>query len=910
MPGHEKMLSTFARVRSQGSARLSALSAGLLLAMAGCVADSPDSGGKERPTSDTQLRSSKTSLSRASSCGDLLEKIQDDAIAKLDLSVARAKQNWEQESKGSSGGGTDFGGASESDDAPRRPQPGPVFDAGVAVGAPIAATTPTTSAPAPNPAPPGALIGGGVGGVTGGGAFAGAGGTAAGTSNTTSQGTAPGAPVLGGGAERDPSGEEGKPVDSGDPIGTSGTNTQVKDVDEADFMKLVDSGRGLFLLHGNSLRKLKSFPPEQLSLEPPELKIEGSPSELFVTDEGRAVIFSSVWGYSNFGGVLVDGAKPVEPCAFGPCAGGSYVGDGQLIKITVADVSGDKLTAVRELYYQGSYVSSRRYDQIVRVIVQSENSFDNLFSPEVDGYDPWGRPYEPEVIDEQLEQWRDRIATSVRNTTLADWIPAAKELKDGKLVDIAPGCDSYFVPQPGFANSGLVQVLSLDVSKNDSELGGVSVVGRASTVYSNVDRLVLAQPDYRWDNDGRGDFGFIDEQRTTLHTFALDAAKTTYLASGWVFGHLPLNNQQFGLDVTGEHALRVATTGQKRAHPNAKLGSPEFWQTETQNLVSVLHEEGETLKVVGESDPLGHAGESVQSARFVGDRGYVVTFRQTDPLIVLDVSDDKEPVVLGEIEIPGFSQYMHPLDDDHLITFGRSGNGGSQLQLFDVSDPLKIPAPKTLDFGGGSNSEIANNHKAFTYYAPLGLLALPVSGSRQANGIYSYMSALRVIHVDAQKGFELLGSIDHSGFATNQNGCFSCGPSGCQSFCGNAGPDVRRGAIVESSTATYVYAIGYGGVTVNDLKDLATPLGKVALPVPTEGNGPWYGGGFVGGGIRPGGFATPSGFGGISPTPVAVSVPVAPPVLIPTPVQDASVVPVTPPPAPAQDAGVASADAG
>jgi hypothetical protein len=173
--------------------------------------------------------------------------------------------------------------------------------------------------------------------------------------------------------------------------------------------------------------------------------------------------------------------------------------------------------------------------------------------------------------------------------------------------------------------------------------------------------------------------------------------------------------------------------------------------------------------------------------------------------------------------------------------------------------------------------------------------------------------------VDIDKGFELLGSVDHSSFAQmNQNtGCFSCGPFGCQSFCGQSGPDVRRGAIVESSTATYVYAIGYGGVTVNDLKDLVTPLGKVALPTPTEGGGPWYGGGaFGGGGVfggSGGGFATPPGVG-VAIRPVTPVAPVAvPPTGTPGTVapvaRDAGVI-MPSPDAPPQDAGIASADAG
>ncbi|HEX6245007.1 MAG TPA: beta-propeller domain-containing protein, partial [Polyangiales bacterium] len=479
---------------------------------AGC-ADTTESGQGNKPTSESDLRSSKTSLLRADSCGDLLTKIQDDAIAKLDLAVAQAKDRYQSGGKdwpgGESGGdGADFGGVVP----PRGQAPSPTAPG---AGAPVG---------------PG---GGAVGGV--------AGGTAGGT--------------VGGGGSNGPvsdpseSGGGAPPADSGDsknPIGSSDTNTQVEGVDEADFIKLVDSGKGMFLLHGNTLLKLKTYPAEALSLEAPQLKIEGAPSELFVTDEGHAVIFSSVGGY-QFGGDLLgtQGGKPVgDICTPEFCGGGGY--GGNAIKITLADVSGSELKVLRELYYEGAYVSSRRIDDVVRVVLQGHSSYSGLFRPEVDVSDPWGRPYPESEVNAQLDQWRERVAASIRDTELNDWVPVAKEAKGGKLVNVDPQCDSFYVPRPGLSDSGIVHVLSLDASKADAPVGGITVMGQASTIYSSLDRLVLAQPDYRWLGDGLGDVGFLDEQRTSLHVFALSQADTKYLASGFVAGHLPNFNPQFG----------------------------------------------------------------------------------------------------------------------------------------------------------------------------------------------------------------------------------------------------------------------------------------------------------------------------------------------------------------------------
>ncbi|HEX6239245.1 MAG TPA: beta-propeller domain-containing protein, partial [Polyangiales bacterium] len=423
--------------------------------------------------------------------------------------------------------------------------------------------------------------------------------------------------------------------------------------------------------------------------------------------------------------------------------------------------------------------------------------------------------------------------------------------------------------------------------------------------------LVLAQPDYRWMGDGLGDVGFLDEQRTSLHVFALSQTDTKYLASGFVAGHLPNFNPQFGLDVTEDHALRIASTGRVRVNPKASRNDPDFWATDTRNVVSVLREDGDSLKLVGTSPKLGLPGESVFSARFVGPRAYVVTFRQTDPLYALDVSGD-QPELLGELKIPGFSQYMHPLDDDHLITFGQSGTGGSQLQLFDVSDPKNLPLPKTLDFGGGSGSEVANQHKAFTFYGPQSLIALPVSGSRMLNNSYSYMAALRVIRVNKETGFELVGSIDHSGFyGTSQNtGCFNCGPWGCNNFCPDyGGSNVRRGHFVEDEESTYVYAIGSAGVTVSDLGDLSTNIAEVRLPAVNFSSSPWYTDGTSGGGTmtepgsRPAGGSVGGGSTGTGSVGVGTSLP---PVTEPTPPRPTMTPAPDAPPAPATDAGVAT----
>src|SRR5690606_1180460 len=136
-------------------------------------------------------------------------------------------------------------------------------------------------------------------------------------------------------------GDSGGGPTAGGPTGASDTNNQVAGVDEADFVKVVDNGSAMFVLHGNKLHKLASWPAAETALSPESLTIEGSPSEMFVTADGKAVIFSSVWGYGDgsSGGKYDPGFAGDVACE--PGFGGCYSYGSSFTKITIADVSGD-----------------------------------------------------------------------------------------------------------------------------------------------------------------------------------------------------------------------------------------------------------------------------------------------------------------------------------------------------------------------------------------------------------------------------------------------------------------------------------------------------------------------------------------------------------------------------------------
>jgi len=735
------------------------------------------------------------SLSAAVDCTDLLTQIQDDAIAKLKIQVELYKK------RPPTGGVMTPGGV----------RPGGIgfADAGVASGPreEFASDDDDSSDSAPAPTSPQAPGGG----------------------NSAGLGSADSAATGGKGSSA--------------PTGASDTNKQVDNVDEADFVKVVETGKRIYILHGNTLQKLDAWPAAQTKLAGKPLTVEGSPTEMFVTDAGKAVIFSSVYGYSQGGGSYPGKGPFAGDIACSPefGCGGGY--GGSTLKITVVDLAGDPKTE-RELYYEGNYVSSRRYgaanSDVVRTVVQSYSRYNGLYAPDIEWNDAWGRPYDQEDIDSQLAEWEKRTTGSIRKTKLNEWIPVGKEVVAGKLVDIEPDCDSYFVPEPGLSDYGLTTVVTLDLSKPSTPVGGVTIVGASSTVYSNASQLVLAQPDYRWSS--LGDFGITDGQQTALHVFTLAGADTKYTASGWVPGNLPTRNPQFGIDVAADGTVRVATTGMVRDNPKAKPDSEDFWKQHTESYVFASRVSGDKLNQVGKSPALGKLNETIQSARFVGDRAYVVTFRQIDPLYVLDVANALLPTVLGEISIPGFSEYMHPLNATHLITFGQSGQGGVQLQLFDVTNPKSLPAPKTLSFGSGSSSELSYNHKALTVFE--GVLALPVYNYAYQPNRTSYQSVLELVKVDPSTGFTKLGTVDHSRlYANNGLGvmCGFCDATSCYDYACSYQPELRRGHFVKGDGKTYVYSFSFAGVLVNDLAALAKPVAQVGLPAPVfTSNPPWH----------------------------------------------------------------------
>ena len=254
-----------------------------------------------------------------------------------------------------------------------------------------------------------------------------------------------------------------------------------------------------------------------------------------------------------------------------------------------------------------------------------------------------------------------------------------------------------------------------------------------------------------------------DTRKTIIHKIAIDEEKIKYVAKGEVPGRL-LN--QFSMDQSGDR-FRVATTTEIYTQYEGTIRS---------NAVYVLDEK---LDIVGQLEDIAPE-ESIFSARFMGDRLYLVTFQQIDPFFVIDLSSDT-PKILGELKIPGFSNYLHPFDEEHVIGVGRDtkeiDNGrvqqlGIKISLFNVSDVNNPKVAGDIIIGDSStHSEALYNHKAFFFDKTRGVISIPISGdvkglentsSKMFAPDYNRWSGFYVFDVDKSNGFEVKGTITHS----------------------------------------------------------------------------------------------------------------------------------------------------
>jgi Beta propeller domain len=581
----------------------------------------------------------------------------------------------------------------------------------------------------------------------------------------------------------------------GGPSHYTTTNVQEKNVDEGDLVKT--DGKFIYTLRNGELMIAKTWPIKDTkilsriqfkNLQARELYLEGD----------KLVVH----------GQALDAQHPYQ------------YGTTRVAVIDVSDRAAPAL--VRTFDVDGQNASSRLIDG-------------DLYLVQTGGLAVPPKLYEvaremaakiPRADQQTLKPWeiQARIARSMRqslldNLSAADVANALPKIHTANSSS-AMKCADLYMPQDNMG-LGLTALARITLDNQRNDLVGAMVSG--GQVYASTESIYVSAPAYVWNQQGSATY------QTQIHQFALtkNDGRPTYVASGAVDGQL-LN--QFSMS-EHEGNLRVATTDWNW---NGQQGG---------NHLFVLRANAHHLDTIGAIRGLAK-GERIYAGRMFGDKGYLVTFRQTDPLFTLDLSDPRHPKVAGELKINGFSNYIHPMDDNLLLAIGQDAdeNGrvqGFHMQVFDVSDPANPTRrfhEKLSNWSNYSTSAAQADHHAFTYDPITGTLAVPVAGSTNEGDAFN---ALVVYNVDPKRGFTLHGRVTHREMAAS---LFAdrCNTNDPWARSGNCEPASRRYMIPQYSQIDrsivvdkYLLTVGVSGFEIHQLDHLALRAAQVRWPEAT-----------------------------------------------------------------------------
>lgn len=505
----------------------------------------------------------------------------------------------------------------------------------------------------------------------------------------------------------------------------SKTNTQVEGVDEADIVKT--DGTYIYQVNRERIIIARAAPAEDMEVIG-VLNYSGkdfSPQEMYVDDNHLVVIGTRSYGihplYSDSENDASSGLRIMPP----------YNYHREMVKAVIYNIE-DKsnIKQERELELNGNYVSSRKVGQSLYLVANKSIYF-----------------YPGREIEEPKPLFRDSVVSD--NFNEIDY----------------PSIRCF----PDFVEPSYLIVAGLNLDRPDEKANVSSFLGSGQNIYASTENLYVAVTGYSYYRDQFTDImPPADMSKTRIYKFQINEGQLSYAASGEAPGTI-LN--QFSMD-EHEGYFRIATT------------SGDVWRSGAYTSQNNLYVLDSSLNGVGKIEGIA-PGEKIYSVRFTGDRGYIVTFKTVDPFFVLDLSDPQHPGILGALKIPGYSDYLHPYDDNHIIGFGKdtvemSGPGesmafymGMKMAIFDVSDVSNPVEMFRANIGDrGTDSELLRNHKALLFEKDKNLLAFPVkvmevkgdsynSGSNVPEyGTFAFQGAY-VYNIDLAGGFTLKGRITH-----------------------------------------------------------------------------------------------------------------------------------------------------
>ncbi len=629
----------------------------------------------------------------------------------------------------------------------------------------------------------------------------------------------------------------------GSPTDYTTTNVQETGVDELDLVKT--DGDYLYVAQDRGLQIVKSWPAADTELVA-QLDLEGWAQGLFLVGD-KLVVFSNVndaltdvdglpdkWFYGTRMSI-VDVSDRAHPTIERSIDVAGYVADARLVDGKVYFVANQWMDVP-----SGTWELASRTD----IGLPDYPAWD---APEAD----WNA-----ALATARTVLRPYVHESLASLDLGAYLPQWRTDADQPFTSMY-ACSDIYVPAQE-TPLAMLAVGQLDPATGD--LGSTGVMSQGWTVYASTRNLYVAQTSQWW-------WGWGGYDKSHIHKFALGGDAPTYLASGEVDGWL---YDQFAMsEYNGD--LRVVTTDLISWGPVMADGggsttdggvAPAVDPTIASrvdaadaaedtdvppppaNNVFVLRDDTK-----GSLDVIGHVGgiapnERVYAVRMLGDKGYVVTFRQTDPLFTLDLSDPTQPAVVGALLMPGYSAYLHPIDEDHLLAVGMSGLESGELtglaiNLFDVSDlahPVLLDQHEISPGSGGSTwsySEALWDHHAFTYGRDTLTIPAFTQSWDEGTQTWSGFSGAIAFHVSLTDGITENGRVDHQVLVDDSICLYDwwwgrdVGASDVGSYCdwdyGYWYAQVRRSVYVEDK----LYTLSNYGVLVNELNDPSVQIAAV-----------------------------------------------------------------------------------
>jgi len=496
------------------------------------------------------------------------------------------------------------------------------------------------------------------------------------------------------------------------PVSTSfatSTNLQETDVDESDIIK--HDGKTLFYLSKNdNTIKINTFDRLSKNLTDPinSIKLDNYPSELYINGSNLIVMYPSIanymplWNYSR-----------------------SWRGKSKIELYDVSKINAINKTANYDI--DGSIIDSRIVNNKLYIISRFSPYIETTYrkidcevnkpsTPSIPSFLP--QPNSTQTQASSSSSSSDTLRSTRVNSGCYDYstLIFGNKFLNPTLYDISNDTNisflkaqTFFAPPKAEQEPFITTISTFDINTL-KYLESISLTASSYTVYSSANAIYLASHNYpRYYSET------VSEKRSTIYKIAIGES-LQYRGKIDVGGTL-LN--QFSLSEY-ENILRVSTTVN------------DNWR-ETDNRIYTIEDKDEELKILGTLKGLGETGERITGVRFFAEKAYVVTFRRTDPLYTVNLSNPSDPKKVGELKIPGFSSYFHQINNNLILSIGRDANifgqtQGIQLQLFDISDFANPTIVDKVVIGERSTqSSVLNNHKAFTYRPSDKTIAIPIS---------------------------------------------------------------------------------------------------------------------------------------------------------------------------------------